>query len=318
MDPWSPADPLGSALHALRLTGTFYCRSELSAPWGFSVPPLGGTWMLHAVTRGHARLWVGDGPPLVLGPGDMALVPHGAGHRLGSGQDVRTPDLFGLDREAVSERYEVLRYGGGGAPTGLVCAVVRVDHPAARLFTEHLPPAVVVEAWGPADPGWVQSTLRLMADEAQALRPGGETIVTRLADVLVVYAVRSWIDRDPSARVGWLGALQDPLLGPALASVHREPERDWTVATLADAASMSRSAFAARFTALVGEPPMRYLTRWRMELARAALEADDAPVAHVAERLGYQSETAFSRAFRRHTGSAPGAFRRDRHAGAVW
>ena len=153
----------------------------------------------------------------------------------------------------------------------------------------------------------MQSTLRLMAAEAGALRPGGETVITRLADVLVVQAIRAWLETAPAARTGWLGALRDAQIGRALALIHGDPARDWTVASLARELAMSRSAFAARFTELVDEPAMRYLARWRMHVALDRLREEGVTVGELAGRLGYQSEAAFSRAFKRIVGSPPGA-----------
>jgi AraC-like DNA-binding protein len=150
-----------------------------------------------------------------------------------------------------------------------------------------------------------------MAAEAKGLRPGGEAIITRLGDILVVQAIRSWIETDPASRSGWLGALQDRQIGRAIALIHRDPARDWTVATLADELAMSRSAFAARFSELVGEPAMQYVTRWRMQVAVNALREEDATVAELAARLGYRSEAAFARAFKRVIGTPPGAIRRE-------
>ncbi|MEZ4571760.1 MAG: AraC family transcriptional regulator [Thermomicrobiales bacterium] len=141
------------------------------------------------------------------------------------------------------------------------------------------------------------------------LRPGSETIVTRLADILVVQAIRAWIEQDPAARSGWLGALQRPQVGRAIAMIHREPARDWTVASLASEVAMSRSAFAARFSEMTGEPPMQYVTGWRMQLAEIGLREDGATVGELAQ-LGYRSEAAFSRAFKRHSGVSPGTARR--------
>ncbi len=135
-------------------------------------------------------------------------------------------------------------------------------------------------------------------------------MITRLSDVLVVQALRAWLESDPAAQSGWLGALQDPQIGRAISLIHREPGRDWTVASLADKIPMSRSAFAARFTELVGEPAMSYVTRWRMHLAAAALRDEGATVAELADRFGYRSEAAFARAFKRVVGSPPGAVRR--------
>jgi AraC-like DNA-binding protein len=156
----------------------------------------------------------------------------------------------------------------------------------------------------------MESTLRLMAVEARQARPGGEAVMTRLADILVIQAIRSWLETDPAARKGWLGALRDRQIGPALTLIHRDPARPWTVAALARERAMSRSAFAARFTALVGEPAMQYVTRWRMQLAYSQLEEEGATVAELARRFGYRSEAAFARAFKRVVGMPPGEVRR--------
>ncbi len=209
----------------------------------------------------------------------------------------------------MSERYEVLRHGGGGAPTGLICGAVRFAHPAAGHLVEILPRTIRIEASSSPRLEWMQSILRLMASEAGEFRPGGEAVITRLGDILVIQAIRAWIESDPAAQRGWLGALQDPQIGRAISSVHRDPARDWTVASLAHELTMSRSAFAARFTEVVGEPVMSYVARWRMQVAVAALKEGDT-VGQLADRLGYRSEAAFSRAFKRVIGVSPGAIRR--------
>ena len=311
IDPWAPADPLGEALHFLRMSGAFYCRSELSAPWGMTLPGMPEYVWFHVVTTGHALLDAGAAAATPLRRGDLALVPHGRGHRLLSDPAAATPGILDLERELISDRYEILRHGGGGAPTTLICGAVRFGHPAARRVVELLPPVVRVEAADSEESERMQSTLRLMATEARELRPGGETVITRLGDILVIQAIRSWLDGDAAPRTGWLGALQDPHVGRAIALIHREPARAWTVASLAGEVAMSRSAFAARFTELVREPPMEYVTRWRMHVALAALREDGAAVAELASRLGYRSEAAFARAFKRVIGVPPGAARRD-------
>jgi AraC-like DNA-binding protein len=309
-DPWAPSDPLGEALHFLRMNGAYYCRSELSAPWGMTLPPMPGYMWFHVVVLGRAWLEADGADLRLLQRDDFALVPHGDGHTKRSEPGVPAPGILELELERVSGRYEILRHGGGGDPTILICGAVRFDHPAARNVVEILPPIIHVDAAGSLQSEWMQSTLRLMAAEARELRPGGESVITRLGDVLVVQAIRSWIDTDPVAHTGWLGALRDPQIGRALAIIQRDPARVWTVAALADEVSMSRSAFAARFTDLVGEPPMQYVTRWRMQLAHTALRDEGATVAELAHRLGYRSEAAFARAFKRVTGIAPGALKR--------
>ena len=310
-DPWTPVDPLGEALHFLRMSGVFYTRSEFSAPWGLEMPAMPGTVMFHAVTAGSCWLAVGEREPRHLRPGEFALVPHGEGHRLLSEPGAATPDLFSLPLERVSERYEILRHGGGGEPTGMICGAVRLGHPAAQHLLALLPSAVVIEPWRTPEADWMQSALRLMGAETQTIRPGGEAIVTRLADILVIQAIRAWIREHGAAEAGWLGALRDEQIGPAMLLVHREPERDWTVASLAEEVAMSRSAFTARFSALVGEPPMAYVRRWRMYAALTLLRDGSEPLAAIADKLGYRSEAAFSRAFKRVMGTTPGAARRE-------
>jgi AraC-like DNA-binding protein len=310
LDPFPPADPLGEALHFLRMNGAFYCRSELTAPWGLTMPPMPGYVWFHVVTSGRFWLETGEHHAGWIQLGDLALVPHGEGHVLCSEPGAPAPGILELDRELVSERYEILRHGEGGAPTGLICGAVRFDHPAARNLIEILPRTIHIEASSSPRLEWMQSLLRLMAAEAGELRPGGEAVITRLGDILVIQAIRAWIETDPAAQKGWLGALQDPQIGRAISMIHRDPARNWTVASLADELAMSRSAFAARFTELVGEPVMHYVTRWRMHVAVAALKGEGATVGELAYRLGYRSEAAFSRAFKRVIGIPPGAVRR--------
>ncbi len=305
----SSADPLGEALHFLRMAGTYYARCEFSAPWALELPAIAGTLMFHVVASGSCTLVVPGAAPRMLRPGGLALVPHGQGHRMESDPDATGIGLFDVPREELSERYEVLRIDGGGDPVTLICGVVRFDHPAGRQLMEILPRLMMVDGGTSLEQDWLQGTLRLIAHEARALRPGGETVITRLADVVVIQAIRAWLDQDPAARAGWLGAMRDPRVGRALTLVHREPARDWTVARLAHEVAMSRSAFSARFTELVGEPPMQYVTRWRMNVAQSMLADGTAALAEIAEELGYRSEAAFSRAFKRETGMAPGAAR---------
>jgi AraC-like DNA-binding protein len=310
VNPWKSVDPLGEALHFLRMSGVFYCRSEFTAPFGLALPPFEDCMMFHVVTSGECRLEVAGAEPHVLKPGDLALVPHGEGHKLLSKAGVRAEGLFDLHRDEVSDRYEILRHGGGGAQVTVMCGLVRFDHPAAHQLIRLLPKVIHVSLTTAPEAEWVQSTLRLMMAEAREIRAGGETVITRLADILVVQAIRLWITTDPAARNGWLGALRDKQIGRALALIKRDPTRNWTVVDLARKVGMSRSAFAARFTQLVGQPAMQYVTQWKMHTAQMWLKEDGATLSEMANRLGYESEAAFSRAFKRFTGVSPGAVRR--------
>ncbi len=299
-------DPLGEALQPLQMTGVFYCRSELSEPWGMELMPLPGYAWFHVITEGSAELDA-EGETRTLHRGELALVPHGTGHTLRSSPGTEAPPILDLERERISDRYEVLRHGGGGQPSRMICGAIRFEHPSARGLIDLLPAIVQVGDSVSSDGGSIRATLGLIAAETVEPQPGGEAVVTRLADILVIQTIRSWIETDPGAQSGWLGALRDPRIGRSLNLIHTDPGRDWTVASLAREVAMSRSAFAARFTELVGVPALRYLTEWRMGLARDRLEAGDVTVGAVAEELGHGSEAAFSRAFKRITGFTPGA-----------
>lgn len=305
-------DPLGEALHLLRLTGCVYARSDLSAPWGVDLPPLEGHMMFHIVTAGRCWLEIDGSEPQLLERGSLALVPHGLGHALVDERGRERVGFFDLPIQRVTDRYELLEWGGGGDTCRLICVVVRFDHAAAERLVDALPPVLHLDAWDGGNDRWLSDTLRFIASEAESLRPGGETIITRLADILVIQMVRHWIEYEHTAEAGWLSALRDERLGRAIAAIHREPGADWTLESLARAAAMSRSAFAARFTEVVGETAMRYLARWRLQVSRSALRESDEPVGIVAERYGYRSEASFCRAFKREFGVSPGS---DRKAG---
>lgn len=304
------ADPLGEALHLLRLTGCVYARSELTAPWGMDLPPLNGHMMFHIVTAGRCWLETEGAEPLLLERGTLALVPHGLGHRLLDEPGRPCVAFFDLPIQRVTERYELLTWGGGGATCRLICVVVRFDHAGAAQLIDALPPVLRLDAWDGGDDRWLADTLQFIAREAESLRPGGETVITRLADILVIQMIRHWIETEADVDSGWIAALRDEQLGRAMAAIHREPGADWTLALLARRAAMSRSAFAARFTEVVGEPAMRYLTRWRLQLARDHLRTTDDTLGMAAERFGYRSEASFCRAFKREFGISPGADRR--------
>lgn len=309
-EAWPPPDPLGEALHFLRMDGAFYCRSELTAPWGMTLDPMPGYLWFHVVTTGCVLLEVEDVHSSWIRPGDVTLVPHGNGHMLRSEPGTAAPGVLELDLEHPSDRYEILRAGGGGAPTTMFCGAVRFDHPGARNLVEVLPEAIHIDAAASPRTRWMRDVFELMAIEAREFHPGGEAVITRLADVLVIQAIRSWMETAPAARTGWLGAMQDKEIGRALALIHRDPARDWTVASLASEVGLSRSAFAARFSELVDEPAIQYVTRWRMQVAQSTLETESVTVAELADRLGYRSEAAFARAFKRVIGTSPGAVKR--------
>jgi AraC-like DNA-binding protein len=203
----------------------------------------------------------------------------------------------------------VIRHGGGGAETQLICGSFQFENAAESPLLSLLPSLIHIRGNGSEAEDWLASTLQLLAFEARQARPGAKTVISRLTEIIFVQAVRAWMENQPAGQRGWLGALRDPQIGTALELIHHAPERPWSVATLAREVAMSRSPFAARFTALVGEPPLAYLTHWRMHRAARLLRSDSLSVGEVAERVGYESAAAFSKAFKRCFGQAPGAYR---------
>lgn len=305
------ADPLGGALHMLHLTGALYCRADATAPWGVEMPALPDYLTLPVILSGSCVLEV-DGAQFPMSTGSAALLTRGRTHRMLSASGVATVPLFDLPADQVSDRYERMFFGSGHGPvTRVAYAALRTEDVLTRRLVAELPDVIVVDGWDDDEAGAFSAVRRLLAREAMAPQPGGETIMTRLADVLVVQVIRWWLRTGRLPDSGWLTALSDPHVGTALARMHADPAHSWTIAELATAACSSRSAFAEKFAALIGAPPMAYLARWRLDQARSDLIRTDLPIAAVSARVGYGSEAAFSRAFKRHHGMTPGQARRD-------
>ena len=302
-------DPLGEILHLLKLTGTFYCQSELSAPWGFNIPELEGVMAFLVVTDGQCLLEVVGEEPLLVENGNLVLLTCGTKHRLRSDLNATSEDLASLPVRKITDAYETLQYGGGGDLTRAMYGIVRFDHAAGQRLMDLLPNVLKIDKWSEHSSDWLQSTLQFISREARELRPGGETVITRLADVVVIEAIRNWINTAPEANKGWLKGIRDNQIGRAIMAIHRTPAHDWSVETLAKTAGMSRSAFSARFTDLVGQSAIQYLTTWRMQLARTRLLETSQSLSTIADSLGYQSEPAFSRAFKRVFDVSPGRIR---------
>jgi AraC-like DNA-binding protein len=265
----------------------------------------GCVWF-HAVTSGRGELVV-DGDRLELQSGDLALVPHGTGHCIEAGGPSEYPSIPDLPHEEQSDNYAVLRYGEDGPLTELICGGLRFEHPSARRLLDGLPPVVHIRTVRRTAVG---ATLDLLADEVQRREVGSEAVISRLCDILVIQAIRHWMTSDEATSSPWLRAMSDPQLGPALAALHAAPAAPWTVNSLASRAAMSRSAFAARFRDVLGQPVMGYLTDLRIQLAVDLLHRGDRTVAEIATAVGYESDASFSRVFKRHLGTSPRQARR--------
>lgn len=291
-------DPLAEVLAGLRPSTTQFLRADLTAPWGMELPECGQPGFLFVAA---GRCWLrGAGESRWLSPGDLALVPHGGTYSVTDQPDRPADQLATLPHRQLGRRSASVRHGGGGAPSVLLCGAAALDQPDEPLVA-HLPSLMVLSGHSTG------SLAAAIAHEAMAVTPGAETVVCRLLDVLIVYAIRIWLRSAPDN--GYLGALRDRNLGPVLARMHRDPGQAWSVSTLAATAGLSRSVFAERFTSAVGRTPMAYLTEIRMRLATALLTDGVAP-AQVAARAGYDSVAAFSRAYKRTTGTSPAVIRR--------
>jgi len=306
-------DVLADVLDTMRLSTLIHGRFEVCAPWGIQFPASSGAQIV-VIARGSARLEVeGVEGAVALSAGDLALLPHGGGHTLRD--EAGSPlHLLGRGECQRSRGLGPIRLGGNGARTTLVSIAFRFGAaPSTQLFAR-LPHLIHIVADDPGTTPSLAATAQLLVAESASSSPGATVIMSRLADILLVQALRAHIASDKCAEHG-LRALVDPQIGKALSMLHERPAEAWTVESLATAVGLSRSGFAARFSALVGEPPLEYLARWRMIKAAQLLRESELALNAVAEAVGYHSEAAFNRAFKRWGGSAPGAYRREHRRG---
>jgi AraC-like DNA-binding protein len=316
------ADVLSDVLRTVRLTGAVYFDLHLTSPWVADAPAsrevaaivLPGAERVieyHVVARGtcwgHA---VGD-EPVQLQTGDLVLFPQGDAHVMASAPGMRgKPDLSVFVRQSPS--LPILYEMGGGGPeqVRLICGFLGFDERPYNPLITALPKMIHLPADGAdGSAGWLTTLINMAVTESRGGRPGGENVLARLSELMFVEAIRRYLGMLPSAETGWLAGLRDPVVGQALAAMHGNARRPWTVEDLAREVGASRSVFAERFNDMVGQPPMQYLALWRMQLASRLL-LDGSQVAEVSDAVGYESEAAFSRAFKKLVGQAPATWRR--------
>jgi AraC-like DNA-binding protein len=302
-------DALTDVLNMLKPRGRVFCVSEMSAPWAMSLPASGYAHF-HVIERGGAWLRVeGAKQSTPLASGDLVIVPHGNGHALADSPKTKPVPINRLIK-GKADSTSLLRHGGGGAKTLMTCGSFQFEGGDNNPLLAVLPPLIHIPSGHARLEEWLEPTLKMLAHEARRPRPGSETLIARLIDIILVQATRVWVEEQPHDQGGWLGALRDPQIGAALGLIHREPQRNWSVSALAREVAMSRSIFAAKFSSLVGSPPLTYLTHWRLWQASRLLAEGSLSVGEVALRVGYESEAAFSKAFKRHIGQSPLAYRR--------
>lgn len=331
-------DVVSDVLRAVRLSGVVVFHTELTAPWGLAVPPasvlapafgLGSRRLIpfHAVAAGGCVSVVADDSSVespsdssiesrsdssveTLVTGDVVMYPQGDAHVLASDASVAPTPVGGLLPPLSPEQLAIVKHGGGGALTRLVCGFVHCDAAVFDPLSAGLPRVLCGRSDDRAGPSTLHGLLRLALSEAATPRAGTTTLLTRLTELMFVEVLRGFIEALPQDQTGWFAGLRDPYVGRALQQLHAEPDRDWTVEALGRAVGLSRSALVERFSALVGQPPMTYLTNWRIQLATQLLRDSHASVAAIGAKVGYASEAAFNRAFRRAVGLPPATWRR--------
>ena len=321
-------DALSETLRVVRLVGAIFINAKFTAPWcyqspradtaaPFLEPGAERVVIFHLITEGECFVALGDGPPVRLVAGDAVIFPQGDAHRMTS-QPGLPPATGGARLDAVlARRPRQLAYGGGGATTRLVCGYLACDARLARMLLAGLPPLVRVNVRGSNAGVWLEASVRYALAEARSPRPGGAGVLSKLSEVLFIEVLRLYMNEQAEGRTGWLAGVGDRIVGAALNALHKSPAHAWTLEELARTANTSRSVLAERFQQLVGSSPMQYLTQWRMLLASNLLCRSNAPLASIAQDVGYQTDTAFSRAFRREYGDPPAAWRRKRAAVAT-
>jgi len=319
-------DALSETLRVVRLVGAIFIHARFTAPWCYDAPHADAAArvlepgaenivVFHLITEGECVVELVDEPPLRLVAGDVVLFPQGHAHRMASEAGLVPPPPRRLET-VLARRPRTMAYGGGGKPTRMVCGYLACDKRLAQLLLAGLPPIVRVNVRGSNAGIWLEASVRYALAEARSPRPGGEGVLSKLAEVLFIEVLRLYMNEHRSGRTGWLAGVGDRVVGAALNALHHKPAQAWTLEDLARAANSSRSVLAERFQHLVGTSPMQYLTQWRMLLAANLLVRSNAPLARIAEDVGYQTDTAFSRAFRREYGAPPAAWRRHRLAQA--
>jgi AraC-like DNA-binding protein len=307
---FDPNDVVAEVLRGVRLRGTIFCRSVLRAPWGFSVRSRQAA-AFHFVAGGTCQLEVeGVEGAIRLAPRDLVILTNGSAHTVRDAPGSPARWLDELLAEQPPKPNGDFEHGGDGASTTLICGGFFLESPRTNPLLASLPPALHIAAeQGRAIP-WLTATLDWIEAEVDARSPGSETVTSRLCEILFIEAMRAHYARSGGAESSWLRALTDPEIGAALALIHRRPDCRWTVTSLAKQLGMSRSSLSAKFDRLVGEPPLRYLTRCRLNKAAELLRTTNAKVAQIAQLAGYESEAAFCKAFKRLFNVGPGEFRR--------
>jgi AraC-like DNA-binding protein len=314
-------DALSELLRSVKLTGALFYNTRCSAPWCLNAPASSSfapfvaphaTHIIefHHISSGRAYVRVGQ-ETTPLEAGDVVMMPHGDPHQMGNGVGGKAIDGSSALPALMSGRIHLATFGGGGEETGLVCGYLACDAELIKPVLTSLPRVLRVNLRSDKGGEWFENTLRHAVDQAAAARPGGDVFLAHLAEALFADVLRRYLASLPDDRTGWLAGAGDPAVGRALGALHRNPAQPWTLDDLAREAGVSRSTLTERFAKYLGVAPMTYLTDWRLELGADALRTSSRSVQRIAIEVGYESEAAFNRAFKRRFEKPPARYRRD-------
>jgi AraC-like DNA-binding protein len=323
-------DVLSEVLRAVKLRGALFFNGEFSSPWCLRSAPsppavsylsslVGDSEaadfepprliIFHFLTEGHAYARLPDGPREDLGPGDIVILPHGDEHFIGNGSPEKPVDSFKTFAKNLTEGLKAVRFGGGGEIARFVCGFMACEPRLSEVFLSGLPPLLKVRVGEEPSGQWLEHSIRFSVEQASGSSAGSGLVIAKLAEVLFVETLRCYVNTLPPSETGWLAGTRDRFVGQALALLHSKPSHPWTIPELAKHTGLSRSRLADRFHHFLGQPPMAYLAQWRVKLGADLLQATDDSVAAVAAAVGYGSEAAFNRAFKREFGCPPAQFR---------
>ena len=320
-----PMDAFSEVLSGVKLKGALFFTAEFSSPWALATPAStalaaavapGAPHLVvyHLVVDGAARAALPGGRSLPLAPGDIVVFPHGDAHELSSASAATRMDAASLMKKIVTRDLTPMRGGGGGDQTRFVCGYMACDPLLCAPILGGLPPMFKVNVRTDRAGHWLEGSLMNLVDEAVSNRAGSEAMLAKVSEALFVDMLRRYVAGLPEHETGWLAGARDPVVSRSLALLHGRVGHPWTIAELAEAAGVSRTALVDRFARYLSEPPMAYLTRWRLQLAAQALTTTPRGVADIAADVGYESEAAFNRAFKRRFGTPPARYRREQRA----
>ena len=312
-------DVLSEVLKTVKLESAFFYNAEFSAPWSFhssdscKLAPFinqtqGHVIVYHLLIEGRARACVA-GECVPLRAGDIVIFPHGDSHSLENGTPDRAVDGESQLQRIFSQGLALARTGGGGELTRFVCGYMVCEPQLSRVFLSGLPPVFKVNIREDESGQWLENSIRHSIAAAAASGAGGGAVLAKLCEALFVETLRRYIVELPERQTGWLAGARDREVGKVLALMHRRPAEPWTIAGLAKEVGLSRSVLAQRFRQFLGEPPLAYLTRWRLQTGAQLLVSTSHSVGEIASRVGYDSEAAFNRAFKREFGKPPARYR---------